>query len=445
MNRFYGPLIGLAALLLLGCPDTETNAPSSSSESHFLEACVSNSDCPSELQCLCSVCTTHCTADAECSALPNAVCAPAEEVTTCVDAAPTPMLCVDKPIEPTPDDVTEPADTAPDAQEPPADDGAPADTDVVVGPADSDVEPDGVEPDVIEPDNACPPAFAGCETYVPGTFVGFWSGPYEQPCIEVVVGQDITFYGPWPEHPLQQACGASSPLEQAPTDDGGTWVISFDTPGIYGYFCTEHGDATGGGHAGAIRVVPPTGDVPDGEPCTKNTECQGGSCPEITGVCGPPCNAGATNCPDGMGCFVPGDVSGVCLTTCSQCGVSDCGPGRNCIPSSYAGDPSDGLVCAPEQLDTACSTQAQECGALSNGCQCASCGDGKGCFDGQCVDLATCPGEPCFDAFGDALCEGQKGLATCPTNADDFQVCTCGGGGSPLNVACEPGCLGDAL
>ena len=96
------------------------------------------------------------------------------------------------------------------------------------------------------------PGYAGCSTFTDGTTVTFpnLNDTYSPRCLRVRAGQQVTFSGDLTDHPLQQACG---PVANAIT---GSAATTFTVPGVYGYWCTDHGSSGGSGMAGAIEVVP---------------------------------------------------------------------------------------------------------------------------------------------------------------------------------------------
>jgi plastocyanin len=137
----------------------------------------------------------------------------------------------------------------------------------VGGVKDQGAKKDGVSADKgAGPDaagSACAAAYAGCTTYqdLTGssatrtvTFGGTVGNAYDPKCVQVKVGQSVTFSGgTFSFHPLAQACGPA-PVITAGT--GTTASFTFNTAGIYGYYCTVHGTASGTGMAGSIQVVP---------------------------------------------------------------------------------------------------------------------------------------------------------------------------------------------
>lgn len=96
------------------------------------------------------------------------------------------------------------------------------------------------------------PGYAGCNTFTDGTTITFpnVNDTYSPKCLRVRVGQQVTFSGDLADHPLQQSCGPA-----ANAISGGA-TATFTVPGVYGYWCTDHGSSGGSGMAGAIEVVP---------------------------------------------------------------------------------------------------------------------------------------------------------------------------------------------
>jgi len=100
------------------------------------------------------------------------------------------------------------------------------------------------------------PGFAGCTSFTAGTTVDFPNGneTYSPKCLRVTAGQPISFMGSFNNHPLRQACGPAAQALGATS--GNSAQLTLTVPGVYGYYCGVHGDATGSGMAGAIEVVP---------------------------------------------------------------------------------------------------------------------------------------------------------------------------------------------
>ncbi len=106
---------------------------------------------------------------------------------------------------------------------------------------------------------ACSSDYAGCTSFTdrtaggPGAIVTFQNFAYDPPCLQLRVGQSVTFQGDFSVHPLRQACGPTLVFTGA-SGTQATFILS--VPGLYGYYCLDHGSSTGQGMAGAVRVVP---------------------------------------------------------------------------------------------------------------------------------------------------------------------------------------------
>ncbi len=92
-----------------------------------------------------------------------------------------------------------------------------------------------------------------------------------------------------------------------------------------------------------------------GGPCTAADQCGPGGCNPNFGRCGEVCNVGPNTCAAGTACFVPGDISGLCLELCSNA----CGSGWNtvgyaCTATHYQGPPPTVYVAAPVGLRHPC-------------------------------------------------------------------------------------------
>ena len=74
---------------------------------------------------------------------------------------------------------------------------------------------------------------------------------YTPKCLRVRVGQQVQFVGTFRDHPLRSACGGSIPSVSSGTGK----VITFAAPGLYGYYCANHGSLAGAQMSGAIEVV----------------------------------------------------------------------------------------------------------------------------------------------------------------------------------------------
>lgn len=148
-----------------------------------------------------------------------------------------------------------------DTTQPSEDSGTPP-KDGTTPPKDGPDAPDGGAGDTGAPGSACASAFAGCTTFVDMTsasvvdiaFGGAKGNVYDPKCIRVRVGQSVGFTGNFDMHPLLQACGPVPGILDKSFATY-TYMRSFPKPGIYGYYCTNHGSADGNAMAGAIEVV----------------------------------------------------------------------------------------------------------------------------------------------------------------------------------------------
>ena len=107
----------------------------------------------------------------------------------------------------------------------------------------------------------CAVSFAGCSSYQDATggsaTINFGGGvglAYSPKCLKVKVGQSVTFSGDFGTHPLTQA--PCAPAQVITTPSGTTASFTFNTAGIYGFYCAVHGTPQGTGMAGALMVVP---------------------------------------------------------------------------------------------------------------------------------------------------------------------------------------------
>jgi plastocyanin len=120
----------------------------------------------------------------------------------------------------------------------------------------------------VESGTACPPVFAGCTSFVDGTdpqadrTVAFQNYDYIPKCLAIRAGQTVTFKGNFYFHPLRTGCGPALVLDCRNTgveDAGDNGVLSFTLtlPGLYGYYCLDHGSADGTVRmSAAIDVLP---------------------------------------------------------------------------------------------------------------------------------------------------------------------------------------------
>jgi plastocyanin len=115
----------------------------------------------------------------------------------------------------------------------------------------------------VAPANPCPAAFSGCTSFVdlttstaPTITFPVGGNRYSPDCVRVRLGQSVLFTGgDFNVHELAQACGPVSNVVRA--SSGTSATINFSVGlGLYGFYCTQHGSASGSGMAGAIEVVP---------------------------------------------------------------------------------------------------------------------------------------------------------------------------------------------
>lgn len=106
-------------------------------------------------------------------------------------------------------------------------------------------------------------AFSGCTGFVDATDAGAVAiirfpvngNRYSPDCVRVRFGQSVRFEGGnLTDHPIAQACG---PVGGVLSSSGAaTLEVKLDRAlGVFGYYCTQHGSASGSGMAGAIEVV----------------------------------------------------------------------------------------------------------------------------------------------------------------------------------------------
>lgn len=104
----------------------------------------------------------------------------------------------------------------------------------------------------------CAADFAGCTQFVDLTgeanvvIATTKSFTYDEKCIRITTGQEITIEASG-LHPLNAATCSPEDFVDGPVTANGTYIIT--QPGIYGYYCGNHGGNTGTGMAGAIEVV----------------------------------------------------------------------------------------------------------------------------------------------------------------------------------------------
>ncbi|MCB0378579.1 MAG: hypothetical protein KDD33_08815 [Bdellovibrionales bacterium] len=96
---------------------------------------------------------------------------------------------------------------------------------------------------------------AGCQEqdYVEGDLsasVATMGRSYTPKCLKVVVGSEVSISASQ-HHPLAPLPGDGNPIPSTEQ----TASVLFENPGVFGYFCTRHGDTDGTGMAGAIWVI----------------------------------------------------------------------------------------------------------------------------------------------------------------------------------------------
>lgn len=109
----------------------------------------------------------------------------------------------------------------------------------------------------------CPASYAGCTTFTPGASgdqtLEYRNFAYDPKCLSVKAGTKVTFVGApgagsFLEHPLVQSCGPARVLDFRAGATTASFVLT--TPGIYGYYCLDHGSPAGAAMSGAILVLP---------------------------------------------------------------------------------------------------------------------------------------------------------------------------------------------
>lgn len=105
---------------------------------------------------------------------------------------------------------------------------------------------------------ALPSARCTAAEYVDGgddTVIQTSGFSYTPKCLHIRVGSSVTIQAS-SHHPLSampDIDDAANPFAQATPFVAPTTQV-FNQPGLYGYFCENHGDATGAGMAGLILV-----------------------------------------------------------------------------------------------------------------------------------------------------------------------------------------------
>ncbi len=110
--------------------------------------------------------------------------------------------------------------------------------------------------------NLCRTNYAGCTSFVdltmdPSPTIRFPVGGnrYSPSCVRVKASQTVTFSGDFGNHPLDQSCGPVANVLVNRAGQSRTFSLA-EGLGVFGYWCTDHGSASGQGMAGAIEVVP---------------------------------------------------------------------------------------------------------------------------------------------------------------------------------------------
>jgi plastocyanin len=142
-------------------------------------------------------------------------------------------------------------------------DGSDAAADGTGGTTDAAIEvpvtPIDLAPDLVTGPDVAPTAVNGCTSFedesVPGAdgYIN-WKNPLaaKEKCIQVKVGQDVTFGTTnFSVHPLSPSGGDAGNPIQPQTTGTADYVVSFPTPGVFGFKCNVHAVMTG-----AIKVVP---------------------------------------------------------------------------------------------------------------------------------------------------------------------------------------------
>ncbi len=113
--------------------------------------------------------------------------------------------------------------------------------------------------DALDAGASCANDFADCTSFVDaaagdaGTIVTFQDFVYAPKCLQLRAGQTAVFQGDFVRHPLRQACGPAVTLDDT---HGTVSSFTFTVPGVYGYYCLDHGNPQGQVMSGTIRVVP---------------------------------------------------------------------------------------------------------------------------------------------------------------------------------------------
>jgi hypothetical protein len=128
-----------------------------------------------------------------------------------------------------------------------------------------------------------------------------------------------------------------------------------------------------------------------------------------------------------------GDAAGIDAGAGDDAGL----PSGDGGPVADAGTPSDaGAACATLCGPASCGTRT--CGRSDCGYPCGECFHDEHCFAGGTCMPGTGPGEPCLDAFGGRVWEGDEGFRVCPTDPALLQPATCSGAGADAWFSGEP-------
>ncbi len=221
------------------------------------------------------------------------------------------------------------------------------------------------------------------------------------------------------------------------------------SPGVCLLSCTSDAACEVGNRCDQAsgECVPKKGvDAGVGASCTKNEDCNSGTC--LTsfpgGYCTSPCGTQFQGCEPGSECYAIDGGSASCLLLC-QTG-DDCRAGYRCVEVA-SGDSGKILgYCVPRCESSGC-PDGQSCdasgacveGAAQPGPIGAFCADGGDCQSGQCdaaqpngyctASCGACPGAPCVEGSCKSACDAE---------AD------CRFGYLCVEQACVPACRSDA-
>ena len=113
---------------------------------------------------------------------------------------------------------------------------------------------------------SCPRSFSGCTTFVDATspsasrVILYRDFEYAPKCLTVKAGQTVTFQNAdqpptdFAFHPLTTACGPSAVLTK---NTGVDATFTMSVPGVYDYYCLDHGSDDGRGAMSAVLEVLP--------------------------------------------------------------------------------------------------------------------------------------------------------------------------------------------